>query len=95
MYAWAQAWPVALIFTAAAQAPVLPGVGTAPAHPHARASLYAARSVQVTTTHPDALLRLDRLPSVRITHLSVSDPLSASPVWTARVRYWVTTHTAP
>jgi hypothetical protein len=95
LYAWAQAWPVALTLTATAQTPVLPGVGAAPAHPHAGASLYAPRSAQVTTTHPDALLRLDRLPSVRITHLSVSDPLGASPVWTARVRYWVTTHTAP
>ena len=95
LYAWAQAESARITFTVATPTAPLPGVAAASAPTHPIASLYAPRQAVITTTHPDALLGLDLLPSVRITHLTVPHPLGSSPVWTAQVRYWVTTRTAP
>ena len=95
LYAWAQAESARIIFTTATQAAPLPGVVTASTHPHPGASLYAPRQAVVTTTHPEALLLLNLLPSVRIIRLAVAEPLGSSPIWTAQLRYWVTTHTSP
>ena len=95
LYAWAQAEPARITFTATTQAAHLPGV-MAPSAPSSQGpSLYAPREAVITTPHPHALLRLDRLPGVRITRLAVAEPLGSSPVWTAQLRYWVTRPRSP
>ena len=90
LYAWAQAQSARLTFTTATPSAHLPGVMATSAPASHSPSLYASRDAGVTITHPRALLRLDRLPGVRVMHLAVADPLGASPVWTAQLRYWVT-----
>lgn len=90
LYAWTQTESARITFTAATKTAHLPGVMAASTPPPQNTSLYASRDAVATIAHPRALLRLNRLPSIRITRLVVIDPLGSSPVWTAQLRYWVT-----
>lgn len=89
-YAWAQSRPVTLTLTDTSHPTVtLPGVHPARVRAGAR-SLFVVQHAQVVTDFPETLLSLDQLPGVRIESLTVAEPLSAAPLWTATLRYWLT-----